>query len=228
MIAEHLNDAYSLDMRLSGIIYLHPISDNRFTHHATKNLDMFRKLTGEGNLKNVILATTMWGKVTIEEGERREQELKSKFWDVLLAYQATYSRYDGSPRSAKDIASKLLSNNTPFYAQLQEEMGRQKLAIKDTAAGKEVMSEILRMREEHQKQLEEMKILMLRTAAEENKVALAALEQHYKEMLKAMEKVHKDEKMMNENKIRSLTERISQLESRRGGGGGGGSSCVIL
>lgn len=59
MIANYLAVAYKQEIKLSGIIYLHPISDNRVTHHTTKNLDMFRKLTGEKNLKNVLLVTSM-------------------------------------------------------------------------------------------------------------------------------------------------------------------------
>ncbi|KFA80566.1 hypothetical protein S40288_09586 [Stachybotrys chartarum IBT 40288] len=60
MIAEYLAMAYENNVKLSGIIYLHPISDNRVTHHAIKNLEMFRNLTGEKNLGNVVLTTSMW------------------------------------------------------------------------------------------------------------------------------------------------------------------------
>ncbi|KAM0256815.1 hypothetical protein ACHAQJ_004767 [Trichoderma viride] len=213
MIADYLAAGYSKELRLSGIIYLHPISDNRVTHHATKNLDMFRKLTGEKNLKNVILTTSMWDKVTPEEGLKREQELKGKFWNVLMAFGAIYSRHDGSTNSAQQIAS-LFVDYKPFYLQLQEEMGKDNKALKDTAAGKEIMAELSRMKDQHQKELAEMKEVLLRTSAEENKAAVAALEQHYKKMLKGMEKTLSDERRMNEEAVKSLTERISALEKK--------------
>lgn len=213
MIADYLAAGYSKEMRLSGIIYLHPISDNRFTHHATKNLEMFRKLTGEKNLKNVVLTTSMWDRVTPEEGQKREQELKLKFWSVLMAFGATYSRQDGSTDCAKKIASTLVDNK-PFYVQLQEEMGQDNKALKDTAAGKEIMAEIFRMKEQHQKELTEMKEMILQTSAEENKAAVAALEQHYKKMLRDLEKTLSDERRMNEEAVKSLTERISALEKK--------------
>ncbi|KAI1382350.1 P-loop containing nucleoside triphosphate hydrolase protein [Hypoxylon crocopeplum] len=216
MIADYLAVAYSKNMRLSGIIYLHPISDNRVTHHATKNLQMFRKLTGEKNLKNVILATSMWDKVTQEERAKREHELQNKFWNVLIAFGAKYSRYDGSVDSAKQITSTLVSNK-PFYLQLQEEMGKGNKALKDTAAGKEIMVELSRMKEQHQAELAEIKEtqeMLLRTSAEENKAAVAALEEHYKGMLQGMKKTLADERRMNEAAINSMAERIKALENR--------------
>ncbi|KAL7783260.1 P-loop containing nucleoside triphosphate hydrolase protein [Trichoderma ceciliae] len=219
MIADYLAAGYSKELRLSGIIYLHPISDNRVTHHATKNLDMFRKLTGEKNLKNVILTTSMWDKVTPEEGLKREHELQSKFWNVLMAFGAKYVRQDGSADSAQQIASMFVDNK-PFYLQLQEEMGKDNKALKDTAAGKEIMAELSRMKEQHQKEVAEMKEMLLRTSAEENKAAVAALEQHYKKMLRDMEKTLSDERRMNEEAVKSLTERIGALEKR--------GTCAIM
>ncbi|KAI1770793.1 P-loop containing nucleoside triphosphate hydrolase protein [Hypoxylon cercidicola] len=213
MIAEYLAAAYSKKIRLSGIIYLHPISDNRVTHHATKNLGMFQKLTGEKNLKNVALTTTMWDKVTQEEGAKREQELQTKFWNIPIALGAKYSRHDGTDLSAKQIASMLVKNK-PFYLQLQEEMGGGHMALRDTAAGREIMLEISQMKERHQAEIADMKEMLLRTSEEGNKAAVAALEQHYQKMLKDMEKTLGDEKRMNEEAVKSLNERISALESR--------------
>lgn len=226
MIADYLSAGYSKEMRLSGIIYLHPISDNRVTHHATKNLDMFRKLTGEKNLKNVILATTMWDKVTPEEGLNRERELQGKFWSVFMAFDAQYCRQDTSAKSAKQITSMLMDNE-PFYLELQEEMGKENKALKDTAAGREIMTQLSLMKEQQQRELADMKEMLLRTAAEENKAALAALEHHYKNMMQGMERTISDERRMNEEaaksseeKINELMERIHKLEKK--------SSCAIM
>ncbi|KAI1338463.1 P-loop containing nucleoside triphosphate hydrolase protein [Xylariaceae sp. FL0016] len=212
LIADYLAAAYRNDMKLSGIIYLHPISDTRVTHHATKNLQMFQKLTGEKNLKNVVLATSMWDKVSEAEGQARERELKEKFWKVMLAYQAKAVRYGGTPESAQNIA-QLVMKNKPFYLQLQEEMGKDNKALRDTAAGREVMVELARMKEEHKRELAEMETLM-RNSAEENKYVVEALKEHYQKQLGDLEKTLRDERRMNENAVKSLTERIQALESR--------------
>ena len=50
-------------LKLSGLIYLHRITDNRMPGSATRNLSMMLKLVGEENLKNVVLVTSRWEKV---------------------------------------------------------------------------------------------------------------------------------------------------------------------
>ncbi|KAI1170335.1 P-loop containing nucleoside triphosphate hydrolase protein [Nemania sp. FL0916] len=212
LIAEYLAAAYKQDMKLSGIIYLHPISDTRVTHHATKNLQMFQKLTGEKNLKNVMLATSMWDRVSAEEGAAREQELKNKFWKVLLAWEAKTVRYEGTPESGRSIARTLMANK-PFFVQLQKEMGKDNKALRDTEAGQQVMMELLRLKQEHRRELADMEAMMRNTAAE-NKLVVDALKEHYQERLKVLEKTLGDERRLNEEAVQSLTERIKALESR--------------
>lgn len=219
MIADYLAAAYKQETKLSGIIYLHPISDNRVTHHTTKNLEMFRKLTGEKNLKNVILATSMWDKVTLEEGLRREDELKGKFWKLLTVMGAKTVQHDGTAASARKIAAMLLSN-TPFYLQLQEEMGKDNKALRDTAAGKEVMIELVRMKEEHQRELAEMEGL-IKSSAKESESVIEALSAHYQGRLSELERTLQDERRMNEEAVQSLTERIQALERR-------GTGCTVM
>lgn len=219
MIADYLAAAYKQEMKLSGIIYLHPISDNRVTHHTTKNLEMFRKLTGEKNLKNVVLATSMWDRVAQDEGTRREEELKSKFWKLLLAMGAKTVRHNDTPESAHTIASMLLGNK-PFYLQLQEEMGKDNKALRDTAAGREVMLEIVRMKEEHKREVAEMEGL-IKNSAKESEFVIEALREHYQGRLNELERTLRDERQMNEEAVRSLTDRIQALERR-------GVGCIVM
>ncbi|KAF3767957.1 P-loop containing nucleoside triphosphate hydrolase protein [Cryphonectria parasitica EP155] len=180
MIADYLAAAYKQEMKLSGIIYVHPISDTRVTHHTTKNLDMFRKLTGEENLKNVIFATSMWDKVTESEGAKREHELKSKFWKLLIAMGAKTIRHKDTAESALGIARVLLQNNKPFYLQLQEEMGKDNKALRDTAAGREVVRELEKMKEEHQREIAEMENL-IKNSAKDNENIIQAMREHYQD-----------------------------------------------
>lgn len=219
MIADYLAAAYKQEMKLSGIIYLHPISDNRVTHHTTKNLEMFRKLTGEKNLKNVVLATSMWDRVAEDEGVRREDELQDKFWKLFIAMGAKTVRHNDSPESAYAIASMLLGNK-PFYLQLQEEMGKDNMALRDTAAGREVMLEIVRMKEEHKREVAEMEGL-IKSSAKESETFIQALREHYQGRLNDLERTLRDEKQMNEAAVRSLNDRIQALESR-------GMGCIVM
>ncbi|KAF3166292.1 hypothetical protein TWF106_009302 [Orbilia oligospora] len=213
MIADYLAAAYSKDMKLHGIIYLHPISENRMTNPATKNLEMFRKLTGEKNLKNVVLTTSMWDKVTAEEGARRERELKEKFWKVLLAFEAKTIKYKGTSESAREVAG-LLMENKPFYLQLQEEMGKGNKALKDTSAGREIMEELARVKEQHQREMTEMKEMIMKSQEEKNEAAVQALREYYGKLLSDMERTLRDEKRMKDEEVRTLNERISALENK--------------
>lgn len=62
-------------MLLSGIIYLHPISDVRWSHSSMQSLKMFRKMCGDDKLENAVLATTKWEDTPKEIALRREEEL---------------------------------------------------------------------------------------------------------------------------------------------------------
>lgn len=219
IITSYLSLAYKQETKLSGIVYVHPISDRRVTQHNIKNLDMLRKLTGDKNIQNVILVTSMWDKVTEEEGAKREKELEGKYWKLLLAAGARTVRHNGTPESARHISSMLL-DNTPFYLQLQEEMGKGNKALRDTAAGRAVMLEIVRVREEHQRELADMESMM-KNAAQENQGVIEALKDHYQGILGKLKKTLHDERRMNEEALGSLTHRVHELEDRGGG-------CIIL
>jgi hypothetical protein len=72
--------SYKKNGNISTIIYLHKISDNRMTGSAETNLKMFTTLCGREAMQNAVLATTMWSEVKEEDGMRREEELKTRFW----------------------------------------------------------------------------------------------------------------------------------------------------
>lgn len=86
-ISGDLARMYSKDIKLSGIIYLHRITDVRFSGSAQKNLSVFKKLCGDDFYPNVVLATTIWENLSnpglsTTVGDRRENELleTSEWW----------------------------------------------------------------------------------------------------------------------------------------------------
>ena len=88
---------------------------------------MFRKLCGESTLKNVIILTNMWGEVSREIGEAREQELATKdmFFKPALAKGASMKRHENTPASAYKILQTIV-NNHPLSLQIQREPVDQK------------------------------------------------------------------------------------------------------
>ncbi|KAG5220558.1 Lanosterol alpha-demethylase [Salix suchowensis] len=69
---------YEQGKTLSGIIYLHRISDFRMSGLSTRNFRMLRHLCGEKTLKNLAIVTNMWGEVPAAVGEARERSLRRR------------------------------------------------------------------------------------------------------------------------------------------------------
>jgi hypothetical protein len=80
---------------LSGIIYLHRISDVKMQGSSLENLRMFRKLCGFEAMKHVLLVTTFWDQVTDAEGKRRVEELSSnnEFWGRMIQRGSKIKRF---------------------------------------------------------------------------------------------------------------------------------------
>jgi hypothetical protein len=72
-----------------------------------KNLRMFVSLCGQEAMPNVVIATTMWGEVRTENGERREKELKETFWKDLLDEGCRVERFEDTYESAWLIVDRL-------------------------------------------------------------------------------------------------------------------------
>ena len=63
-------------IRLSGLIYLHPITHVRMAGTPFKNLRTFKKLVGSGNMSSVALVSTMWNANSGQEEEDRDRRLR--------------------------------------------------------------------------------------------------------------------------------------------------------
>ncbi|KAL4063994.1 P-loop containing nucleoside triphosphate hydrolase protein [Scleroderma yunnanense] len=157
--------------QLTGLIYVHRISDTRVGGTSKRNLRMFRKLCGDDSLKNVVIVTTMWDKVTEAEGIRREQELKSSsdLFKPLVDEGAVMMRHDRTPQSAAHVIKYLLGKSATT-TQIVRELAEERKALENTAAEMESLkveleslkAEIHQMRrgptEERRKTKQEMEI----------------------------------------------------------------------
>ncbi|KAI5982160.1 P-loop containing nucleoside triphosphate hydrolase protein [Pisolithus marmoratus] len=124
---------------ITGLIYMHRIVDTRMAGHSKLNLRMFHKLCGEDSLKNVAIVTTMWDKVTTEEGQQREQELRSKpnLLKSLLDHGAVMRRHDRTPQSASKLIDDLLLRESTTV-QIVRELVEEQKPLEETAAGTEL------------------------------------------------------------------------------------------
>ncbi|KAI6030301.1 P-loop containing nucleoside triphosphate hydrolase protein [Pisolithus marmoratus] len=134
-----------------GLIYMHRISDTRMGGAARRNLRMFHKICGQDSLKNVVIVTTMWDKVTPEEGERHEQELRSSktLFKPLLDGGAVMHRHHGTLTSALKIVDSLLNVQDHTTTQIVQELLYEQKTLEETAAGTEIQSELRAILQKH-------------------------------------------------------------------------------
>lgn len=158
LIASWMKDAYDDKTRLTGIIYLHRISDNKMSGSSYKNLKMFRSLCGTKNLSQVILATTMWDTVSLEQGANREDELLSKnnFWGQMKDAGSMVRRYDNTEKGAIAMVTELL-NLPPIVLKIQDEIAVQKKQLIDTQAGQSINEALMELSKKHDADLAEIK-----------------------------------------------------------------------
>ncbi|KAF8466339.1 P-loop containing nucleoside triphosphate hydrolase protein, partial [Kalaharituber pfeilii] len=142
-LSDWLMYTYQQDAKLSGILYLHRISDIRMEGSALRNLRVFQKLCGEASLQHVILVTTHWASVSEATGESRENELLNSYWRGMREKGSKVMRFKGTETSGIEIISEFLNSNLGETSlEIQREMVDQNKNLADTSAGKAVNEEM--------------------------------------------------------------------------------------
>ena len=169
-----LLDRYQEGATFAGVIYIHRISDNRFSGINGRNFNLLRKLCGDSTLKNVVIVTNMWTGDSQDVSEAREKELSGKFFKPALDMGAQMARHYNTTKSAHSILRRI-TNNHPLVFQIQREMVDEEKYFADTAVGentnfkelirqyqaeweklrKEMMQALKRKDEETRRELEE-------------------------------------------------------------------------
>ena len=156
-IGAWLSSSYKKGKLLSGIIYLHRITDVRMDGTSIQYVRMFQRLCGQDALKNVLLTTTQWSGFNQEQEERREKELQDgDFWGELITAGASVARFMGDERSGLGLIDKLMGNE-PKPICVQKELVDRGIEMPQTSAGKFMEAELTRVLERYQKDLEDLK-----------------------------------------------------------------------
>jgi hypothetical protein len=115
---------------------------------ATRTLRVFKDFCGDTALKNVIIVTNMWDKVTSEEGETRERQLRGddRYFKPLLKANATMHRHDNTLESARRIVRQISSRH-PLPLDIQTETVVQNKPLHRTSAGTSLRSQLLELAE---------------------------------------------------------------------------------
>ena len=216
-------------MKLSGIIYLHRIKDERMTNAIMRNLSMFRNLCGEDAFRNVVLVTTFWDELQDQaKGESRESQLaqRPEWWGYMTSKGSKLRRFDNTKEAALSIVGELIGVPT-ITLQVQEEMVHRGLEVEQTTAGEALNKELLEQQAQHEEELRDLQIEKERAqrdhdtqlqqfleTMEAEKTALlreiereqAALHADRREERRRMEQEFADERARLQRKLRDMIE----------------------
>ena len=204
---------------LSGVIYVHRISDRRFTGIAGRNFKMVRELCGDMALKNVVLVTNMWGSVPSEVGENREKELSSRFFKQVLEKGAQMVRHLGTTETAHGVIRKI-AMKSPVALQIQQELVDEHRDLIHTAAGRAVNQELAEQMRQHQAELQKVREDMAEALKEKDEQTREELEEETRRLWKQMGKIKRDsegmvanyaaEKERMENRVMAMERQVGE------------------
>ena len=195
-IAYWLGRAYAAEPKilLSGIIYLHPINGPKMQGSAKKNLLMFKALCGNATLDSVVLATTMWSKLSSpEDGEERQRMLieTEDFWGSMVKQGSKTFQHYNSAASAFKVIDYIIERRKPVILDIQRQIIDGKLEIHDTSAGQEQMKVVLREKKKAQDRLqrnEEELNEVLESREQESKNDLLQAQERYRRQIEEKDK----------------------------------------
>ncbi|KAG8531170.1 uncharacterized protein KY384_004528 [Bacidia gigantensis] len=166
-LSSYLSASIANGIRISGIIFLHRISDNRLGNTGFRNLRMFKKLSGTSTWPNTVIGTTMWQTNEYEDGERRERELMGNvnYFGDMLSRGAKLFRIaehgtgvDEQRHSVLRIVSYLVQRMSDLPAvelEIQRELVLEGKTLDATAAGREALGDLYHLQQQLARQLED-------------------------------------------------------------------------
>lgn len=212
-IASFLSSTYQSKVKLTGLIYLHRISDNRIAGSALRNLRMFKELCGEDAYKHVALATSMWSKEDPIIAARREQELidDGGFWKAMKERGSSVVRWLGDAHSASHIVQHLLEAHQDYGAvslKIQRELVDEGKTLVDTSAGQEVNREMAELRANMEKKLQQIQ--------QDNRDAMATQDVQWQQSLLEQRAHFENQRQMAEESQDALRVNLERLLAETG------------
>ena len=188
LLASWFATSYYLKQALVGVIYLHPITDNRLRDSTRRNIDLFQKLCGWDAMETVTLITTMWDKDSSKEEQTylyREEYLKERSWITMTARGAAVLRSHNKKTDMPALIDQILSKCSPVTLAVQTQLVDDKLTLADTDPGKVLMNDI---RTSHKDKFGELQsIRELRREYQANGQRLELLEARLEQILKEIQ-----------------------------------------
>ncbi|PCH42103.1 nucleoside triphosphate hydrolase protein [Wolfiporia cocos MD-104 SS10] len=157
MISDYLAIIAKKKETLSGVLYMHRITDNRVGGIALRNFRMFMQLCGEKALPNAAIVLNMWNEVSESVRIARRDELlgNEKFFKPAVAAGATSFEHDNTLESAQRIL-RCIAAKHPEMLLIQQEIVKQHKSVCETSAGMALLGELAEQEKKHRERLKEV------------------------------------------------------------------------
>lgn len=194
-IAGWMAVTYKKKIKLSGIIYLHRITDPRMGGTQMRNLTMFKELCGPKCFPAVTLVTTFWGAV-VDPAIAADRELqlrtKDEFWGYMTKKGSRIVRHSGSRESAMNIVDSIVKRQKTIVLDIQDDMVNKGLDLDETLAGQSLNRDLIEQRKKHQQEMKILEADMRKAIDQKDEEAVEAIAQMQKEFQDKINQGNKD------------------------------------
>ncbi|KAJ5062283.1 P-loop containing nucleoside triphosphate hydrolase protein [Bipolaris maydis] len=194
-LAYWLTAAHERDIRLSGIIYLHCITNNRLPGTAVRALDAFKKMCGTEAFKGVVLATTMWDMVSVKDlpkAEKRHEEFYEKIRHDVIEHGGKLVRLSAVEIDALKILHHIVQKNRRLTLRFQRQLVDENRMIYETEAGQTLYEDLNRRYQSLQIMADEAHRQMDEIASTGRREALSELSEATSEIARDIRLVEED------------------------------------
>jgi len=141
-ISNFLGATYSRGVKLSGAVYLLQISATRMSGQSLRSLSLWMSVCGENNFNALVLVTTYWDRGDRDMYLRREEAIRTAFWDKQIALGSKMFRHDEGKISAENIVSYLVQRKQKIVLELQKQLVEDKKAPEETTTGRDIQERV--------------------------------------------------------------------------------------
>ncbi|XEU99872.1 hypothetical protein FSHL1_005159 [Fusarium sambucinum] len=234
ILATYLGASYANGVRISGIITLYPITNNRMAGSNLRSLIILKAISGFTLNNHLAIVTTMWpeSSSSIEKAilEERELELFTNhdfFGDLVTKGATTFRHYErgysktSSGQRIVDSLARELEGHSPFVLQLQREVVDEKKNLGETTAGIAAAAYLYEARLEHENHLERLTTELERTSIGSDKEYYLQLQELKAEVDKEIQQTEQGRQALvktmvdlHQTETKSLKQRIFNLRSQ--------------
>jgi len=107
-IQDWLEETFGKDIKITGILYLHKITENRMTQPPLPHYQMFQSLCGQGFHARVLLVTTMWENLLNRDDGKRRKRILEGHWSKMIDKGSAVVCHDGKKESAWAVVKTLV------------------------------------------------------------------------------------------------------------------------